>query len=333
MKVFGAGLAAALMLFAAGCGSDETSSSSGSSGSTDSGSNSSGDSAAKEVVKIGIAPDIFYAPMYIAAEKGFYAENGIDAQMTDFGSGVETGQALVTGQIDLTGETQNLGVVLPATSTVKTMAAFSTAGKWWGMVGSSSINGPQDLVGKKVATQMGAQGEQWFQLYLDKHGIDPSQVTFEDIKFPQLIPALVGGDVDAIIVFQPNVEKALEAAKDTHVVAWGSDDDLAPTLGFLVGTEQLASNTELAKKVVQALRDADEWINANMDEAVDIVSKKTGITEKDMLKTIMESVTYEVALGDAERAQLQNTIDWLTLKEIVEGDINLDDLLVAGLVD
>lgn len=296
------------------------------------GNSTKSDSQALQTVKMGFAPDIFFAPLYIAKEKGFYEQQGIDAQITDFASGVEAGQALVTNQIDMTAETQNLGVILPSTSDVRTIARYSNAGKWWALIARPGITNVKDLVGKKVATQTGAQGEQWYQQLLAHEGIDRSSITFEDIKFPQLIPALTRGDVDAIITFQPNVAKALQTAKDSTVIRWGSDDDLAPTLGFMVVGKSLAANTDLAKKVIAAVKASDEWISKNTDEAVDIISKKTGITDKDMLKQIVSQVDFSVGLTDADRARMQDTIDWLASNGKVTAGLTVDKVIVPNLV-
>ena len=83
-KLFSFSLVLLLLAACAGCGKQE-----------------SGGSEAKKVTLNEVAHSIFYAPMYVAIEEGYFAEEGLDVELvTGFGAD-KTMTAVLTGEADI----------------------------------------------------------------------------------------------------------------------------------------------------------------------------------------------------------------------------------------
>jgi len=77
----------------------------------------------------------------------------------------------------------------------------------------SGINGPQDLIGKKVAVPFVSTGHYSLLAALKHWNIDPAKVTILNLAPPAIIAAWKRGDIDATYVWDPALGVAKENGK------------------------------------------------------------------------------------------------------------------------
>ena len=88
----------------------------------------------------------------------------------------------------------------------------------FGIVGKKDINSPQDLRGRKVATALGSTGEFLLYRYLATGGVPPSEVNIVDLAPPEMVIALVHGDIDAFAWLAPFTTRAISTGKDVKFI-------------------------------------------------------------------------------------------------------------------
>ena len=242
---------------------------------------------------VGYIPNVQFAPLYVAIDKGYYRDAGLDIELdykpeTDGVSlvGAEELQfAIVSGEQVLLARNQGLPIVY-------VMA-------WWqdfpvavAALAENGIQSPQDLKGKKIGLP-GLYGASYIglQALLDAAGVKESEVTLDSIGYNQ-VEALVSDLDDAVVVYANNEPIQLKnQGYDPSVIRVADYIQLASN-GLITNEKTILENPDLVRKMVQAtLRGIAESIE-NPDQAYDISKKYVeGLDQADMKvqKQILES--------------------------------------------
>lgn len=149
-----------------------------------------------------VAHSIFYAPMYVAIEEGYFAEEGIDLTLiTGFGAD-KTMTALLSGEADIgfMGAESTVYTYLENTDdpVVNFAQLTQRAGNF--LVSRQPADNFQwsDLIGKNVlGGRKGGMPEMVFEYILKQNGIDPSEIDInQSIDFGSTAAAFSGGQGD-----------------------------------------------------------------------------------------------------------------------------------------
>jgi len=172
-------------------------------------------------------PSVNNDSVWMALERGFYKEEGLDITYRLFPSGTTAFQAFQSGQGDivLTGDLPSVQYFFRVKGDYRTIAAIERDAKGYVAVAAKDIKTPKDLVGKTVATRVGSTGSWFVSEYLTKNGIDPRTVTVKNLDTQILPTALCGGEIAAFFIWQPVGSRALEICRDHGGVADPADDD------------------------------------------------------------------------------------------------------------
>jgi len=161
-------------------------------------------------------PSVNNDSIWMAMEKGFYQQEGLDITYRLFPSGTTAFQAFQTGQGDvvMTGDLPSVQYFFRANGDYRTIAAIERDAKGYVAVAQKSITRPQDLAGKTIATRVGSTGSWFISEYLSKNGVDASKVAVKNLDTQVLPAALCGGDIAAFFIWQPVGSRTLEICPD-----------------------------------------------------------------------------------------------------------------------
>ena len=252
-------VAMAATLFAAtGCGSQEASS-----------------DGKAEVVLNEVAHSVFYAPMYVAIEEGYFEEAGIDLTLvTGFGAD-KTMTAVLTGEADIGFMGCESSVYTYAGGTDDYVVNFAQltqrAGNFlvsrepitdfsWDM-----LRGAEVLGGRS-----GGMPEMVFEYILMKNGIDPvTEVKIDQsIDFGSTAAAFSGGQGQFTVEFEPHAT-ALEQSGQGYVVAsLGEDSGYVPYTSFSAKKSFLEENPEIVQAFTDALQRGMDYVQEHSAEEI-----------------------------------------------------------------
>lgn len=285
------------------------------------------------------------AYVYVAQEKGFFTEAGLDVTINP-GSGTVDVLKLVGGGradfgiADLTGTMitvakEKLPVTAVAAIHQRTVAAIVA-------LDGGAIARPPDLAGKTIGDPPGSTIKLMFPLYAREVGIDPATVRFVPAAPPALPQLLVSGQVDGIgqfVVGKPLIEAAAKG-REAVVLPYG---DVLPDLygNVLVTSKELAGDDpELVRRFSDALFKGLRYAIDHPDEAGEILRKyqptqNAGVAaaELKLMAAYCEPDGFTGPLGAVEESRVSTIIELLGEAGVVpEGALSPDDLVTFGLV-
>ena len=219
------------------------------------------------------------AALYVAREKGFFRDAGLDATLVAYESGHLALDDALSGKVDLAtaSETPIAAAVLegqPA-AIVVTLAYVDRSIVIVGRR-DHGITAASDLRGKRVAVTRGTAGDFFLHIYLTTSYIDPADVSIVDLPADELPAALADGDVDAICSWAPYATTAQEDLGPTAIVL--DEPGLYTTTWNLVAARDLLTrNPDVVIRALRAIVRANEYIVAHTSETLDIVARDVGM--------------------------------------------------------
>lgn len=171
---------------------------------------------AESKIVIGYIPSGDFLPAFVASDKGFFKDAGLDAQLVAVPLATNVPAAEVSGSVQIGMTTTP--IMFQARENGIDLVAIS--GLSWDLRKNpqlsllvrkgSGIKSAKDLVGKKIAFPgLKSLFDSATTYWLTKKGVDPKQVTYVEGQMPQLVDLLKSGNVDAIAVLDPFRAKAI----------------------------------------------------------------------------------------------------------------------------
>ncbi len=244
---------------------------------------------------MGFRPNVQYAPYYIAKEKGYFAEEGIDITFdykfeTDGVKLVGAGElpfAVVSGEQVVLARAKGLPVKYFAQWYRKfPIAIFSLAEK--------NIKSAADLKGKTIGVPVlgGATYVGW-KAYMRANNLQDSDVTVQAIGFTQGA-AVQQGKVDAAVGYSVNEPIVLEK-QGVKVNSIAIGDDIAMVAnGMMTSEKTIQDNPALVRGMARALVRGIADMLKNPDEAMQISTKYVeGLKADDAIQRAVLDATIE----------------------------------------
>ena len=270
-----------------------------------------------------VAHSIFYAPMYVAIEEGYFAEEGIDLELvTGFGAD-KTMTALLTDEADIGFMGSESTIYTYANGTQDYAVTFAQLTQRAGnfLVSRTPVdNFTWDmLIGKDVlGGRPGGMPQMVFEYILLKNNIDPKlDVNIDQsIDFGSTAAAFSGGQGDFTVEFEPHAT-ALEAKGDGYVVAsLGEDSGYVPYTAFSAKKSYIEENPEIIQSFTNALQKGMDYCNSHTPEEIaKAIAPQFAETDMESLVTIVtryhEQDTWKEDLVFSEEAfdLLQNILE------------------------
>ena len=248
-----------------------------------------------EVVLNEVAHSIFYAPMYVAIEEGFFAEEGIDLTLvTGFGAD-KTMTAVLSGEADIgfmgseaSIYTYNEGAndyVVNFAQLTQRAGNFLVAREEISDFKWEDLKGTTVLGGRK-----GGMPQMVFEYILRKNGINPEKDLEIDqsIDFGSTAAAFSGGQGDFSIEFEPHATSLELEGKGYVVASLGEDSGYVPYTAFCAKQSYIEKNPDIIQSFTNALQKGMNYVQSHSPEEIAaIIAPQFKETDLETITTIV----------------------------------------------
>ncbi|MFD0679717.1 MULTISPECIES: ABC transporter substrate-binding protein [unclassified Paenibacillus] len=224
-------------------------------------------------VKLALSPWPGWFVWYLVKEKGFFEKNGVNVELVWFPVYSDSLAALATGKVDANSQTLS-DTLAPASKNIPLKAVLVNDNSFGGdgIVVKPGIQSLQDLKGKKVATELGTVDHLLMLTALGKSGLKEKDVNYVNMTVNDAGPAFIAGNLDAAVLWEPFLSKAIEEGKGKLLFSSKDTPGLIPDL--LVFKEEFTKGRpEDVKKIIHAWFDALDYWKKNPEESLKIMAK------------------------------------------------------------
>jgi len=288
--------------------------------------------------KIGVLRLSSSAPVFIAQDKGYFRDAGLDIELKFFDAAQPIAVATASGDIDFGVTAFTAGLYnLAGKGALKVIGGMSREKAGYPLIGyfasnnayAAGLKAPKDLAGKRVAvTQVGSSFHYSLGLLADKYGFKLSEIKVLPLQsLSNVAAALQGETVDAALLPVSTARKLLDDG-GAKLLGWVGDE--TPwQLGAVFAAPKTLSNRELVTKLLAALARADREYhdviltavadgNAPINEMtrplLAIIAKYTNLP----IEQVVGNCAYIDPDGKLDVGNVANQIVWLQQQGFVD---------------
>ncbi|GAA3887436.1 ABC transporter substrate-binding protein [Leifsonia kafniensis] len=243
---------------------------------------------------------IGYGPWYIAMDQGFDTEEGVALDLVNIEDPSAFRAAALSGDVDAANfatsdwlknfDKLDMPVVLLQDVSTGADALVATAG----------ITSLADLKGKRVAYQTGEFNEIMVDTALKQSGLTMKDVTQVEIPVEQSAAALISGQADAAVMYEPHISAALAADPSlTSIYTAGENPGIIGDV-LAVNSDFLKANPATVTAVIKAWDRGVAFLAANPEKGRQIVADALGTPLED-LTAAFDGVSYYTAADNVEQ--------------------------------
>lgn len=268
---------------------------------------------------VGYIPNVQFAPLYVAIEKGFYREAGLDVNIdysmendnTVLTATDELQFAVVSGEQVLLARAQQMPVVY-------VMAWYQQYPVGIVAKTSSGITSLADLRGRKLGLP-GLYGASYIGAVamLDSAWLTESDLTLDSIGFNQVEVLMTGKD-DAVVVYTANEPNQLRALGAEIVEFKASETMQLVANGIITNEKTLQENPELVRAIVAATLKGIDYTIQNPEEAFEISKKYVENLAQADQEVQMQVLRSSIELWRADRLGYSDPVGWENMQRVLQ---------------
>ncbi|MGI5157279.1 ABC transporter substrate-binding protein [Microbispora sp. CA-102843] len=265
--------------------------------------------------------------MWVAMDKGYFAEQKIKVEPQMYQEGIDGVKAVVAGQADLA-PALDFAALSAASDRLRILGAIaSPAPGFHKLAVTKKITSPKDLVGKRIGYVDGTLESYVTMKYLEQQGVAQDQVTLTSMPgLFEMVGALKTGQIDAAWIWANGVD---QAKADPNLAILTDDKSVRQVQSiFLVGgTDFVRKNPAAVEGVLRAYQKATDDLDTDTAGAAKIVASGTKGDLK-ALESGIPSQGYELGLTTAQMEQLIDLQKYLVgigkLKDVTDVSTIMD---------
>lgn len=257
-----------------------------------------------------------HALLYIARDRGYFAENGLAVTFREYGTGPAAMDALRGGEVDVAASGEYVVVQqafdrapIRLVACIDRYEFFSLAARR-----DRGIANASDLAGRTIGVGRRSNADFFLGRFLDLHGIALTDVTLVDVPPPQWADAVGNGSVDAV-VFNHDRRDAVAAALGENAVTMPVQND-QPLYSVLACRDAwVADHPGTVGRFLRALDQADRYAAAHPDDLRAALQTSLNLTPGEVDAVLRENRfalsldrSMVTAMKDEARWMIQNNL-------------------------
>ena len=221
-----------------------------------------------------VTHSVFYAPQYVAMELGFFADEGLDIELTNGGGADKVMTAVVSGGADigLAGPESCIYIHGQGKDDLPVIFAQLTKRDGSFLVGRTDAAFTwDDLRGKTIlGGRKGGVPEMTLEYVMKQNGVTPQvdAVVDTSVQFAMMAGAFTGGQGDYVTLFEPTATEVEKAGHGYILCSIGEQSGEIPYTAYFASQSYMAAHPEVIQGFTNAIARAQAWISGHTDREV-----------------------------------------------------------------
>ncbi len=285
----------------------------------------SGGERSGEAVRIAVPPLEQNALLYIAEARNLFAKHGLKVTLKDYDTGVSALNGMLKGEADIS-ESAEFPFVRAVFQKEKILAiACNDKFENDYIVGRKDrgITKISDLKGKRIGVALKTINEFYLGRFLALNDMNMRNVTLVDVAPADYLKAIAGSDVDALIAWQPYIDRV---GKEVNgIIVWPAQSSQA-AFGLLVSSSTwVTRHTRTVQGLLESLREAEDYVVHHPDKARDIVRKRLNY-EDSYVASVWPQHHFTLSLEQTLVIAMKDEAQWMISNNLT-GENTIPDFL------
>ena len=282
---------------------------------------------AKEMpkIKLGVQPWLGYGPWWIAEEKGYFKDHGLEVEVVDFTWDQDMTAALASGKLDVESVATNALIAMVNQGVdAQAFLLLDASSEADAILAPKDVTSVKDLKGKQVAFEAGSTSELLLSYALNDAGMTMADVETVPMAAADAGAALIAGKVDVAVTYEPYISAALRDQDKYGVLYTAAEKPGLISDVMIAKREFIKENPAVFEALALAWGDAINFLRDNPDDGGKIIADAVG-SPMDEFKVAFEGVqVFDLA---ENKQQLEGPFleTFTTVGEIMKG-INPDEI-------
>ena len=280
-----------------------------------------------EKITISTLPIYPAALLFIAQEKGYFRDNGLEVDIQP----VETGRIcldyLLAGRVDIAfmADFVILEEILKGSTSLRILGSPAAVDFIHLLaLKDHGIIQPSDLKGKRVGVARSTVAEFFLGRFLTFNDLSLNDVKVTYLNPSEMAAALANNRVDAVMVWTP-VTYEIKRQLGEKIVSWPGQVG-QKFYEVLVSTDEfIKAKSEVLERLFRALAQAETFLKHNQDESQAIIAKWLKI-EPDVFKADWVNSEYRLSFDQGLLISMEDQARWMIRNKLVQ-QTKVPDLL------
>lgn len=268
-----------------------------------------------------VTHSVFYAPLYVAINNGYFLEEGLEIELTNGGGSDKTMTAIMSGQADIGLAGPETVVYVKAGGSQNSPVVFGQLTQKDGsfLIGRTPVEDFKwsDVRGKEIiGGRKGGMPAMCLEYALYLNGLGSSDVKVNyDIQFDLIASAFESGVGDYCTMFEPVASTYEKAGKGYVATSVGAMTGNVPYTCFMATKKYVSDNLDTVTKFMKAIIKGINFVTENSGTAVATALVKS-FPDTDVA-TLSKAVDAYKAIDAYKTTPVMNESEYDTLINIL----------------
>ena len=274
-----------------------------------------------ETITLGLASHESTTLFFVAADLGFFKEQGLDATIVEYPAGLMAANALLENKVDVAAATEFVVVTKQLCYNDVNILASIVRSDSLEVVArrDRGITEPSHLQGKRIALTRQSIADFFLETFLSDEGIPQGNVMFVDLPPWEIPTALISGSVDAAFTWEPLTWQIKERL-GSNVVHWPGQSGRSYYSLLITRADFVKKRPKAAERLLRALIEAENYTAGHAPEARDLMARRLGY-DPVLVESLWPRCDFRVRLDQDLLTLMEDEARWAIRRKGLKQEI------------
>jgi len=271
---------------------------------------SEGEPAESSAFKIGLYYWPGNSPFFYAQDKGLFNKYSLPIELISFSDNRQKIDYWKSDKIDVLNVTVDTALrLIKETPEAEIIAGLNISHGGDALISRENIEPIKKIKGKKIALEKGEISEFFLKYVLYKNGLNLSDVVIKDMKGDEIGAALINGSVDAAVLWEPWLSKAIELSR-TNIIVTSKDYPVFADV-LIAKKDFIENHTEEIKKLKNIWQESTDFYSKDKKDFIRSVAPIVGLSSQELSQQLEKIEFFDGSTDEITKIskEIENVVE------------------------